>query len=74
MFLTFVQLCGLLEAKYWAEALGIEHRRSFAYFSQLFHGPNADRVKVPYRRMKSKPSPEYQNFTKALGKVQSKAQ
>ncbi len=38
MFLLLVRLCGLIEAKYWAETLGFEYRRSYALLSNLLCG------------------------------------
>lgn len=39
MFLLLVQLCGISEAKYWAESLGIEYQQSYALLSRLLCGP-----------------------------------
>jgi hypothetical protein len=38
IFLLLVQWCGIAEAKYWAEILRIEHRRSYSLLSVLLSG------------------------------------
>ena len=38
MFLLLVGLCGVYEARYWADTLGFEHKRSYALLSSLLCG------------------------------------
>src|SRR5205823_2636927 len=38
MFLSLVRVCGLKEAKYWAEIMGFEHEKSYALLSRLIYG------------------------------------
>jgi hypothetical protein len=38
MFLLLVGMCGICEAKYWAEKMGFEHQRSYALLSALLCG------------------------------------
>jgi len=38
MFLLLVRLCGVREARYWAETLGFKHQRSYALLSNLLCG------------------------------------
>jgi hypothetical protein len=46
MFLLLVRRCGIFEAKFWAESLGLKHEKSYALLSELlygkqfFHAPN----------------------------------
>lgn len=35
IFLRLVSLCGVAEAKYWAEIMGLEYRKSYALLSEL---------------------------------------
>jgi hypothetical protein len=38
MFLLLVRLYGVLEAKYWAEALGLKHSKSYAHLAGILYG------------------------------------
>ncbi len=41
MFLHLVSVCGIAEAKYWAETMGFEHQRSYRLFEALWYGNHA---------------------------------
>jgi len=38
IFLLLVGMCGVVEAKYWAETMGFEHERSYALLSRFLCG------------------------------------
>jgi hypothetical protein len=38
MFLLLVKMCGIPEAKFWADALGLEHRQSYSRLYPLLAG------------------------------------
>src|ERR1019366_5654218 len=44
MFLLLVRLCGVIEAKYWADALGLPGARSYGLIEPLLDGPRKQAV------------------------------
>jgi hypothetical protein len=44
IFLYLVSLCGVVEAKHWADVMGFAHDRSYALLSRLMYGPNQSRT------------------------------
>jgi len=39
MFLLLIPICGVIQAKYWADALGLSSARSFELIEPLLYGP-----------------------------------
>ena len=39
MFLLLIRTCGVIEAKYWADALGLPNEKSYSLLSTLLYGP-----------------------------------
>ena len=50
MFLFLVPLCGIAEAKYWAETMGVEYKKSHTLISALLYGSRDQFSQLPDAR------------------------
>jgi hypothetical protein len=47
IFLLLVRTCGVIEAKYWADALGLPNAHSYGLIEPLLYGPGKQFAKTP---------------------------
>lgn len=47
MFLLLVRVCDAVEAKYWADSLGLPNAHSYSLIESLLSGPRKQLVQAP---------------------------
>jgi hypothetical protein len=47
IFLLLIPICGVIEAKYWADVLGLPSARPYALIQSLLYGPRKQLTEAP---------------------------